>query len=584
MTPRYLLERIGPFILVGAALSCSGSGEPDGADSGGSGSSGNDGSQTATGGGNGAGGRGGWGGDSGTAAEGCTTPPSAGYDPLASYVLEARAATRVVTSAADSGAGSLRATVESAPDGAIVGFDASLSGKTIKLESTIELTRAITIDGAAAPGLTLDGGNSVQLLHFNGDSPTRIALFSLRLVGGRSEGSGGAISLNGGAIDFEVGGCVFEDNASSEGGAIRIGYDKGTSAHIHDSVFINNDGSLPGGGNGFSGGAVSTSGGYLTVSRCRFEGNQGPTTGAVYTIHSDPIVEDSVFVGNRSTRPDGGSGAFFADGGGRGDYGTDYGDPKNQVAGQITLRRVRFEGNQGAGDDGGAVEAYAYPMDIVTFEGCVFRDNDSNPGRAGGAFIHADNEVHILSTAFVGNSSTQPGAAIWADGDAVYRIENSLFSGNITGGDLGGALRLNISEAAELWIQNSTFTDNEATNGNGVLWMGGERNAHVKNSIFANNTGPQWAQQINFPVTNDGGNILWPDPDTSSPSLSGATVVDPQLGALDVLDGVEVRAPKASSPAIDAAVAPALAADQRGARRDAKPDVGAVEAGVSCKQ
>jgi hypothetical protein len=456
----------------------------------------------------------------------------------------------------------------------VIGFDPSLAGATLVLTSTIELTRGVAIDGSAAPGITLDGNGTVQLFRFNGDAPARIAFYSMRLVRGRSAGSGGAISLNGGAIDFYVNGCYFEGNSASEGGAIRVGYAKGTRVSVQDSTFLNNDGSLPGGGNGWSGGAISTSGTYLTVKRCRFEGNRGPTTGAVYTIGSDPVIEDSVFVGNETSRPDGGSGAFFADGGS--------GGPGTETPGQITLRRVRFEGNRGAGDDGGAVEAYAYPADTVTFDGCVFRGNESNPGRAGAAFIHADREVHILRTAFVDNRATQPGGAIWADGAARYRIESCLFSGNVTEGDLGGALRLNISEAAQLRISSSTFVGNIAANGNGALWMGGQRDARVTNSIFAENTGYAWSQQINFPVSDDGGNFLWPDPGTGAPTLAGAALVDPLLGPLEVLDGVEVRVPSASSPAIDAAVSPAPDTDQRGAPRGPRPDSGAVEREATC--
>lgn len=115
-----------------------------------------------------------------------------------------------------------------------------------------------------------------------------------------------------------------------------------------------------------------------------------------------------MFIDNRSTG-DSGSGAFFADGGGPGNCGTDYEDPENQIPGRITLIRTLFQGNRGAGDDGGAVEAYAYPLDVVTFEFVVFRANRADPGRAGAAFIHADHTVFIRGTAFVDNYATQPG-------------------------------------------------------------------------------------------------------------------------------------------------------------------------------
>jgi hypothetical protein len=488
----------------------------------------------------------------------------------------------VVTSAKDSGDGSLRDVLASAEAGAVVGFDPGLTGEAIALSGTIELTQSVTLDASRAPGLIIDGNNRVRIFHFNGDAPTRIVLIGLTLTRGRAEGGGGAVSLNGGELDFEVAGCSFRNNAGSEGGAIRVGYGKRTNVFIHDSLFSGNDGSLPGEGNGFSGGAVSTIGGNVRVERCRFDGNQGPITGALYTIHSDPIVADSVFVGNRSTRNDGGSGAFFADGGGPGDYNTDYEKEENQIPGQITLRGTRFEDNRGAGDDSGAVEAYGYPLDVITVSGCVFKANRAEPGRAGALFIHSDRTVSLLGTAFVDNYATHPGGAIWADGSALYRIENSLFSGNVSEGDFGGALRLNIDEQSELQILSSTFVDNEAADGNGALWLAGERKVRIQNTIFANNTSFAHAEQVNFPVNDAGGNILWPASGAAEPTLPNAQVVDPQLEPLEQHEGYEVRMPSANSPAIDAAISPAPTTDLRNARRYGKPDIGAFERDATC--
>ena len=112
--------------------------------------------------------------------------------------------------------------------------------------------------------------------------------------------------------------------------------------------------------------------------------------------------------------------------------------------------------------------------------------------------------------------------------------------------------------------------------------MGGKRDAHVANCVFSNNTGSSGSQQINFSVTDDGGNILWPDPRAQTPTLAKATVIDPQLGPLTREGEVEVRIPSPGSPAIDAAIAPAPAGDQRGAPRGQLPDVGAVEVGSAC--
>ena len=500
---------------------------------------------------------------------GCAAPPSEDFDPIAGFQPPALSPTATVTATADSGPGSLR---EAVGMGGVVGFAPALAGMTITLASTIEIPSSVTIDGSAAKGLTIDAAKHGGAFHFNGDSPTKLGFFALRIIGGNTMGSGGAISVNGGAVELEIGGVRFESNTAGEGGAIRVGY-QSPKVFVHDSTFVGNDGSVA--NNGFSGGAISVSGGHLHVLRSRFESNVGTTTGAVYAIHANPVIEDSVFLKNKSAG-DHGSGAFFADGGGPGDYNN--GD---KTPGEITLRRSLFVENRGAGDDSGAGELYAYPPDIVAVEACAFRKNESNPGRAGALFIHADNAVNITRSAFVDNHATQPGGAIWADGSAIYTLENDLFSGNASDGDLGGALRLNLADTAKLRVASTTFVDNTAQNGNGALWLPGMRDARFTNSIVANNTAVGGSLQVNFPVGDDGGNLEWPDPKMPS-TIPNAKVADPALGPLTLDQGSWVRPIALGSPAVNAAVMPAPATDERGASRDGKPDIGSFEVGAMC--
>jgi hypothetical protein len=508
----------------------------------------------------------------GGGSPGCVGPPAAEFDPIGGYAAPPFVPTVTVTSPNDSGPGSLR---DAVAVGGNIGFDSSLTGKVITLVSPIQIEKSVTIDGRAAVALTIDGDNKTSIFRFNGDAQTRIGLFALRLINGKSDGSGGAVSINGGDVDVEIGGVRFESNAASEGGAVRVGYGNKSRVSVHDSTFLNNDGSI--GDNGFSGGAISANGAQLTVARCRFEGNKGSTSGAVYAIHANPTIEDSVFIGNRSSR-DSGSGAFFVDGGGPGDYGNGIKTP-----GQINIRRSLFWKNRGAGDDGGAAELYAYPPDVVTVQDSVFRENQSTPGRAGALFIHADNAVNIKRTAFVDNRAEGgPGGAIWADGDGTYEFENVLFSGNVTTSDLGGALRMNVSERAKIRIVHSTLANNTAQSGNGAMWIGGMRDVRVRNSIFVDNSSSASAQQINFAVTDDGGNIEWPDVKPNVRSLGTAIIVDPMLGAL-LEENMLVRPLPAASPARDRAVSPWPLLDQRGFQRDATPDIGSYELGGECK-
>ena len=519
--------------------------------------------------------------DGASPAPSCGGPPDSAFDPLARYVAPKLAPTVVVTSVADSGAGSLRAALAAAPAGAVVGFAPALAQSTILLASPLVLVRSVTVDGAGASGLTIDAQRKGSAFVFNGDDKVKLAFFSLRITHGQTTGSGGAISLNGGDLEVEIGGCRFVDNGANEGGALRVGY-RGKPAYVHDSVFVGNDGAFPGGSRaGFSGGAISAIGPALHVVRCRFEKNRGTISGALYAIHADPVVEDSVFVENASTGSLG-SGAFFSDGGGPGDYGTDYTKPANQIPGEITIRRTRFTRNRGAGDDAGAVEAYAYPLDAVTIEGTVFDANRSDPGRAGALFVHADRTVTLTRTAFVDNTATATGGAIWADGDAAYAFENVLFSGNRGGGDFGGAMRLNVGAKATVTITSATFADNVAATTNGAIWLAGVRAGSVKNSIFSGNTATAGTQQVNFPIPDGGGNIEWPDPRAGTRNLGAPRTLDPLLAPPAAEDGTIVRPPGAKSPAINTAVLPAPAVDGRNAKRSGAPDVGAYEVGAAC--
>ena len=65
-----------------------------------------------------------------------------------------------VTTAADSGAGSLRAEIAAANSGDTINFAASLKGQTITLTSgELLISKGLTVQGPGAAQLTISGGN-----------------------------------------------------------------------------------------------------------------------------------------------------------------------------------------------------------------------------------------------------------------------------------------------------------------------------------------------------------------------------------------------------------------------------------------
>jgi hypothetical protein len=75
------------------------------------------------------------------------------------------AATIIVTNTNDSGPGSLRQVMADAAPGDTLVFDASLSGQTIVLTSTLTISKDLTIDGLAlASAITLSGNNEIRVM------------------------------------------------------------------------------------------------------------------------------------------------------------------------------------------------------------------------------------------------------------------------------------------------------------------------------------------------------------------------------------------------------------------------------------
>ncbi len=134
-----------------------------------------------------------------------------------------------VTNTNDSGAGSLRAAVTAAANGAVIDFDPALiaSGSaTITLSSVINITTFITINGLnnATDTLYISGNSTSQIFNINTPTPAwtdRTYLNNLTLINGRNTGSyGGAIYCADGSL--EVNNCVIRNCSAQWGGAIAF--------------------------------------------------------------------------------------------------------------------------------------------------------------------------------------------------------------------------------------------------------------------------------------------------------------------------------------------------------------------------
>ncbi|MEQ9371187.1 MAG: DUF4114 domain-containing protein [Coleofasciculus chthonoplastes F3-SA18-01] len=458
--------------------------------------------------------------------------------------------TITVTSAADNGAGSLRAAIAQAQAGDTIKFASSLANQTITLTSgQLEVDKDLTIDGGNEQGITISGNNAHRIFDIKRDAGYNSTEFTLRnliLVNGKTnqigeDGAGAAIRTDS-YTTLTVENSEFKNNhANGVGGGAIYGGWRSTNTII-SSEFEGNSSS----GNKESGksdrgaGAIAIKSESTTIVRdSEFIKNTGINGGAINIVLGGLLVENSTFINNDSTAGGpvqlGYGGAIYTDGASP--------TNDNSTQGTIEIRNSRFEGNKGAGQ-GGGLFIYVYEGDKVLLMDSTIIENevieDAKGDSIGGGFRHGVGELIVRNTTFANNRALDQGAGAWIGENAPVTIDNSLFYGNrvesVNGKEgLGGALVLP-SASNPTTISNTTIANNYAGFMAGGLFGGGE-NTTVKNTLladnFAYNGGNGW--NINHHTgtvfKDGGGNVqsLEPNPDDKKVT-EGATLIDPQLG------------------------------------------------------
>ena len=290
--------------------------------------------------------------------------------------VPARAASFVVTTLADSGAGSLRQAILDAnanPGADVITF--SVSG-TITLLSVLDIRDTMTITGTGQT-VTISGGNAVQVMTAAlAPAATVLTLDSLTLANGL-----GSLSVRAAGVDM--------------GSA---------SLTVTNSVFSNHTG-----GNSSAGAIASSSNtSTLTVRNSRFTGNSGSNASAVYSS-ATTVITDSTFDSNV-----GPSSALLANGSGT----------------TLTISGSTFSGNAATNACCGAVLA-GVPGTITnsTFSG------NSSAGQAGALGAGGGNPglLTVTNSTFSGNVSGL-GGAITGNSNPSIALRNTIVA-NSTGGN-----------------------------------------------------------------------------------------------------------------------------------------------------
>ena len=419
----------------------------------------------------------------------------------------------VVTTVADSGAGSLRDVVANASVGATVTF--TVTGVITLTSGDIGISKNLTIQGPGAGTLAINANYASGI--FNIQSGSVVTISGLTIENGSSS-NGGAIYNNGSlTVDSSTlvnnavsgsGGAIFNDNvltltnsslisnsAELMGGGL---YNQdGDQVRIVNGLIISN--TTPGNGGGYynagiavaisttlqGNNATGTGGGVyngadsvLTLSANTFVSNGGPNGGAIANAGASNI-DSSTFETNTTSTNGGGifntSTILVSNSGFSGNTAPGEGGAIYNLGGGVTVQNSTFVTNTAA--RGGAISNNA----VMTITGGVFDNNAGDDALGGGAFYNQGTAA-ISGTTFVRNVAG-PGAGVL--NSTALSLDNVTFTGNTSLSSGGGLYNIGV-----MTVTGGLFNGNVAvSNGGGVYNTSGGVLA-VQKASFITNTAP----------------------------------------------------------------------------------------------
>jgi len=337
-----------------------------------------------------------------------------------------------VTSLADSGAGTLRAGLATAPTTTDICF--SVQG-TITLLSPLQITAPVIITGTS--GVTISGNNSVGIfvIYVPSESSTPVVTISgLTLSGGNATAGnniyGGAIWVQAGPTSLSN--MTITGNTAESGGAI---YNGGTVT-IQDSTVSNNTATTG------AGGAIVNNGGTLSLLNTTVSGNSSTTgSGGALDNSGYTQVTGGTFQGNSA------------------DYG---GAIDNETYGTLTISGGTAFNSNIATLNGGAIENYGTANITAALFNANQAQGNSDLVGCGGAICN-ESTLKVTESTFVANTTTGSGGGIESDSGASITLQDDTISGN-TAGYTGSGLDLEQSSSAPV-VENTVIAGNTAIQG-----------------------------------------------------------------------------------------------------------------------
>lgn len=333
----------------------------------------------------------------------------------------------VVTTTNDAGPGSLRQTVATAANGAVISFAPSLEGETIGIatgeteENPVLFDKNLVVDASDLENLALAPTGQTSLLKVLGNATVGVSHLELRngwggavrnegsliledcLLSGNSAGEGGALYN---AVSSEVTflDCRLSGNSADEGGAL---YNAGEMTLSNTVLFMNEADQ--------QGGAIRNTG-FLTVNDSVLTTNGSQQFGgAIYSTGSLHMARCTV---ERNSSGDSGGGIL--------------------ASGSATIDSCTISGNECGGSGGGVFHGSAGTMSLTR---CTLEGNRSYADFGGGLF--SSGTVIVNACTIANNDADIQGGGIFMEAPAQLTLENSIVAGNLAplaGPDLFGAI------------------------------------------------------------------------------------------------------------------------------------------------
>ena len=446
-------------------------------------------------------------------------------------VTSAHAATFTVSSAKDSGAGTLRQAIldANATPGADL-IDATGMGNLVVLQSALPDLSDVTLLGSGQNRLTISGNGRFRV--FNIPNAT-VALTNIAVISGQSAQGAG---VRNGSGHLTLSNVIFSSNvvtgAATDGGGGGL-YSSGPVV-ARDCLFAGNEAKA----DSASGGAILIDGAALELRNCTFSQNQALRTGGGVEVRGNARV---AVIGGVFDKNTAGGLTNFTPVAGAGSGGALH---ITGGTGQVSIVGANFEGNN-VGQEGGALwngSGGTLIVDATTFTfnrvkgaargnggGAIYNDGGSVTVRnstlqqhfvfnvGGGAAITNNRGVLNVSNSQIKSNIAVESGAIATIGGRVT-LSNTNFTRNFAGNYSGEGERpatligeggaLHASGAAQVLMSGGRLEENGASLSGGALWSGGNSVVRLADTLVLSNTATgDVAAQGGGGLYNDGGTL-----------------------------------------------------------------------------